>query len=177
MPTIAAALCLGVTCLAPRQLNVSWLQFTNGLGQEWSLSANVEPNGFVVKRTSGSTDSDELAVLISVADDVTTTFVASRDEFTPFRAILSVKPASFPHTINSAGEALDLVRQVISAIRDTRRDLQLTGGVHLFMAVPVGFAMMRGQVLNTLGAVHVYEHSPVNGVNRYVRELTISPSE
>lgn len=178
MPTISAAVCLGVTCLAPRQLNVSWVQFTNGKEQEWSLRADSKPSGCAVKRTSGSTDTEELAVLISVADDVATSFVASRDEFGPFRAILSITaPGPFPHTIGSAGEAVDLVQQVIAAIRESRRELRLVGGVHLFMAVPVGVAMMLGQSLNTLGAVHLYEHAPMNGVGRYVRELTISPSD
>jgi hypothetical protein len=178
-PTISAAVALGATCLAPRQVDIAWLQFTTGSGeQEWSLKASTEPSHFSSTVAHGSTDSDEVAVLVSVADDAVPAFAASRRELPEFRAVLNIarKDVSPPHVLESPRQALDLAHIIVRAIRTTRQDLKLLGGVHLFMAVPVGMAMLVGQLLNTLGEVQVYEHHAVDGVGRYQHELTLRPS-
>jgi hypothetical protein len=50
------------------------------------------------------------------------------------------------------------------------------GTVHLFMAVPVGLAMLIGQGLNTFGDVQTYEHIPVDGVGCYRPAARVTPS-
>ena len=177
-PTTSAAVALGITCLAPRQIDISWAQFTTGRGEEeWSLRDTREPSHFSHRLVSGSTDSDELAVLVSVADDVVPAFTASRRELPDFRAVLNIaKDTSPPHSVESSRQAVDLAKLVAHAVRTTRRDLKLLGGVHFFMAVPVGLGMLLGQLLNTLGEVHLYELASVDGVGRYRHELTLRPS-
>ena len=44
------------------------------------------------------------------------------------------------------------------------------------MAVPVGLAMLIGQLLNTFGEIQTYEHLPINGVGRYREAVLITPS-
>ncbi len=177
-PTISAAVALGTTCLAPRQIDISWAQFTTGRGEEeWSLRDARETSHFSHRLVSASTNSDELAVLVSVADDVVPAFTASRRELPDFRAVLNItKDTSPPHSLESARQAVDLANLVADAIRTTRQDLRLLGGVHFFMAVPVGLGMLLGQLLNTLGEVHLYELASVDGVGRYRHELTLRPS-
>ena len=176
--TICAAVALGTTCLAPRQIDISWAQFTPGKGEEeWSLTAVPEPSQFSHQLVSGTTDSDELAVLVSVSDDVGPAFTASRRELPSFRAVLNItRDARPPHILENAGQAVDVARHVTDAVRTTRQELKLLGGVHFFMAIPVGLGMLLGQLLNTLGEVHLYELASVDGVGRYRHELTLRPS-
>lgn len=112
-------------------------------------------------------------MLVSVADDVDAAFgatrVASPVQLPPFRAITKVRRPQDrpPHQIESAGRAADVAFTVADGIQRARRELQPGGRVHLFMAVPVGLAVLIGQLLNTLGEVQTYEHEPYGVVGFY----------
>ena len=71
--------------------------------------------------------------------------------------------------------ALDVAHLTIDALRRARAQYQCRGAVHLFTAVPVGLAFMIGQLLNTLGAVHTYEHVPGRPIP-YAPAAVLSPS-
>ena len=57
---------------------------------------------------------------------------------------------------------------VADVARSARAQYRVRGKVHLFMAVPVGLAMMIGQLLNILRQVQTYEHVPERATGRYV---------
>ncbi len=57
--------------------------------------------------------------------------------------------------------------RVITATREARRKYGVRGKVHIFMVVPVGLAMLVGQLLNTLGQVQTYEHIPQGATGHY----------
>ena len=61
-----------------------------------------------------------------------------------------------------------MARQVVEAARNARQQYHVRGQVHLFMAIPVGLAMLIGQLLNTLGQVQTYEHIPDGATGYYV---------
>jgi hypothetical protein len=112
-----------------------------------------------------------------VNEDVVNAFAASRAGLPLFRATLAIqKKGSPPHDLATPGQAADLAYLVRDAIRGVRQDLKIMGTVHLFMAVPVGLAVMIGQLLNTLGNVIVYEHVPGDGVGHYQPEVELHPS-
>jgi hypothetical protein len=118
-------------------------------------------SGFTASIREEGLDATALAALVSVADDVTTAFNASRAALPPFRAIVSVTKtdgasARPPHRLASSGEAVDIAGKVRDAIRSARAQYPPIETVHLFMAVPAGLAMLIGQLLNTL-VVHTYE--------------------
>jgi hypothetical protein len=178
LPTISAAAALGVEFLATRRLDITWQQFTPARGdQAWSINTEREPCGFETRLDYGAVDSNELAVLVSVNENVVNAFAASQANLPPLRAALTVlKPGNPPHDIPTPGEAADLAFLVRDAIRSARQDLRIIGGVHFFMAVPVGLAMMIGQLLNTLGTALFYEHVPGDGIGTYQREVELHPS-
>lgn len=174
---IPAAVALGAAFLAPRGIRATWHQMSATLGnQTWALAINREASGFSANLQSANASADDIAVLVSVASDVTAAFGATRPSLPPFRAIVSVnRPGSTPHDIGTPGQATDIAQIISSAIRKAREDYQARGVVHLFLAVPVGLAFMLGQSLNTLGAVQTYEHIPIEAVGSYRPAALLKP--
>lgn len=169
--SIPAAVALGHAFLAPIGINISWEQQTAGRpNQLWSLDAPAEDSGFVARTTSGETSANDLAVLVSVNVDVADAVNASRVDLPGFRAYVQVthRDSGRNDPIDTPGEAAHVARLVASATRKARSTYNIRGNVHLFMAVPVGIALLIGQLLNTLGAVQTYEHIQ-DGATGYYR--------
>ena len=159
LPALPAAVALGYYFMATVGLDIAWEQrMPDGSTQSWSLSAGQEDCGFVSILSAGSVDAEDLAVMVSVNNDVSHTVAATASG--PFRASVHVKrdDSAQSVTLSSPGQALDAARKVIAAARNTRQEYGIRGRVHLFAAVPAGLAMLIGQLLNTLGPVQTYEH-------------------
>jgi hypothetical protein len=176
---LPAAIALGTTFVATRRLPIGWIQFDPKRGtQLWGLDATREPSGFDGEVHSDSNVADDLAVLVSVASDVIPAFSVSRPSLPQFRGHVVVhRPGSYPHDLETPGQALDLVGVVLETLKRARDEFQARGIVHLFLSVPAGVAMMIGQCLNTIGPVQTYEHIPRNAVGAYTPAAPLRPSE
>jgi hypothetical protein len=174
---LPAAVALGVTFIGPRRLPISWLQVHPKRGpQTWSLDLGRQPCGFIADIQAGSPGASDLAVLVSVASNVEPAFGASRPDLPSFRGLVIVKsPGSYPHDIETPGQAVDLIQIILEGLKRARDTFQPRGAVHLFLAVPAGLAMMLGQCLNSLGAVQTYEHVPTDAVGIYRRAALLRP--
>jgi hypothetical protein len=176
---IPAAVALGTIYLAPRGLPIVWRQFKAGRpAQDWSLDTAAEPCGFTATLENNDVAGDDIAVLISVASDVTPAFGASRSRLPAFRGHVAVtRPGDPPHDLATPGQVRDLVCIVLAALHRARTEWQAPGTLHLFMAVPLGFAMLLGQMLNTLGPVQTYRHDATTGaVGEYRPAVLLFPS-
>lgn len=68
------------------------------------------------------------------------------------------------------------MNEVVAAVRAARGKYRPIETVHLFMAVPVGLAVMIGQFLNTLGSVQLYEHREVDATGVYEARVKVCPT-
>lgn len=175
---LPAAIALGTTFLATRRLPLSWRQISpNRAPIMWSLDADPEHSGFVWRFIDADLSGNDLALLVSVTSNVEPAFAASRPLLSKFRALVVVeKPGVCPHDLATPGQARDVVRVVIEALRHARGVAQPRGTVHLFLAVPAGLAVMIGQMLNTFGPVQTYEHIPRDAVGVYEPAALLKPS-
>jgi hypothetical protein len=175
---LPAAVAFGTAFLATRGMSVGWRQISPNREPElWSLGTWPEPCGFAYQVGDGDPSADDLALLISVASNVEPAFAASRPNLPKLRTIVVVHRAgAYPHDIATAGQARDLVRIIVEALRYARDQYQPRGALHLFLAVPAGLAMLIGQMLNTFGTVQTYEHVPTDAVGRYVPAARLEPS-
>jgi hypothetical protein len=122
-------------------------------------------------------NAEDLALLVSVASSVEPAFAASRPGLPKLRSIIMVqKPGPYPQDIATPGQARDLVRVIVEALRFARDQYQPRGCLHLFLAVPAGLAMMIGQMLNTFGDVQTYERVANDAVGRYLAAVRLRPS-
>lgn len=179
LPSIPAATALGVAFLAQGGQSISWSQYTPGRPEQlWSIDAPREAAGFTAVTTERDVAGKDLAVLVSVAENVEPAFSQTPKGALPaFRAITRIyHPDQRRFDITSAGQAVDIAAMVIEAIRVAREGYRPVRTIHLFMAVPVGLAMLIGQGLNTFGDVQTYEHIPADGVGIYHGAAKLLPS-
>lgn len=175
LAVLPAAAALGRAFSATSGLRLRWRQTHHDTGEQlWSLEAPHEPSGFEYRLTSHEVDKRDLAVLVSVTQDVEPAFSAFRSSLPPLRAILRIrKPGGLSHLIRSPGAARDVADVVREGLIQARQQYGSLGTIHLFMAVPVGIAVLIGQNLNTFGSVQTYEHLPTDG-DRYCPAARLS---
>jgi len=178
LAAIPAATALGAAFLAQGKQKIAWSQYTHGRPEQlWSLETPRENSGFTFATKERDVSAKELAVLVSVAENVEPAFAQTQGSLPAIRAITHVRHREEGRfDIASPGQATDIAMTVIKAIRAAREQHRPMETVHLFMAVPLGVAMLIGQLLNTLGAVQTYEHIPVDGVGIYRPGALLHPS-
>ena len=164
-----ASLPLGVlfgAIYSPLAFDIDWLQTTPGADeQRWSLAcdlSNTQPN---IRVTKGDPSSEDLLLAVSVSADVerAVTEYLEATSFSP-RAMISVGLADGPlqrgQTI-SPEEGLRIALDAINAARNMKTELRMKrANLHLFLACPLGLAVLMGQNLNTFGDCVAYEHFP-----------------
>ena len=150
--------------------DIAWEQrMPDGNSQVWSVGAAAEDCGFSESVIDGDLNATDLAVLVSVNNDVGPAVAASDAETGPFRAYVHLKreDSSPGAVLNTQRQAVDLARKTIAAVRKARTEYGIQGRVHLFAAVPAGLAMLIGQLSNTLGPIQTYEHIPSDSTGAY----------
>jgi len=173
--SLPAAVALGAAFVETAGVPVDWHQAGQAPDAPWSLAAADEPVDVDVQLRAADATAADLAVLVSITDDVERPFGAVLRELPSLRATVHVTARMLPLSIASSGQAAALVRMVRDAVRRARRDYGATGTVHLFMAVPVGVAVLLGQLLNTLCAVQTYDFRP-GDASPYTAAVRIEPS-
>jgi SMODS-associated and fused to various effectors sensor domain len=178
IPTLPAAAALGCAFLSTSGLRAAWRQMMPGQPEQlWALSAVRENSGFTSRITAKSAGARDVAVLVSVADDIEPVFASHLKNLPPLRAVVHItRQGNFPHLIASPGQAADVAHVVQDGMRTVRRDYGNIGTVHLFMAVPAGLAVLIGQLLNTFGAIQTYEHVNIDGSGHYRPAALLRPS-
>lgn len=174
--SLSSALLLGAAFSATRGIGIGWKQrMADGGEQTWSLDAKPTTTAFEARVHAGDINSTDIAVLVSVSADTESPIRRSAAAPHSFRASVRITHTSaYPRLLNSPGEAKDVAQKVVSAMRLARDSYPDAKMFHLFIAGPVGLAMMIGQLANTLGPVQTYEHIPGDAVGTYVPAALIS---
>ena len=156
---LSAAFSLGATIPSTRGIKAEWVQeFPSGETQAWSLSAARLASGFTSTSRGSDASGRDIAILISVTQDVENAFGLSKASLPTFRAILKISNQGVTTTqLGSPGEAMDIASVVRDAVLAAKREYPDAGGLHIFMAVPAGAAFLIGQLSNTFGPIQLYE--------------------
>jgi hypothetical protein len=153
---IPAAIVLGNAFSSIAGISLAWVQQSIEGESFWSISQPMDQVSVDVRvEARDLTGSGDIVALLSVTADVRNDVAPMMRQIRP-RALVDVALPS-PTQRLSAGEALRVAVEFVNAIRETRAKYAIRGTVHLFMAVPVGIAVMIGQLLNTLASVQTYE--------------------
>jgi hypothetical protein len=171
--TLPAALALGSTFLATRFASLAWIQRKKGEpDQAWSLEAKPEESGFAASLQAVSLTGTDLAVVVSVSDSAARDFAAVQPTL-PLRAVIQLtKPGGPQHHLATPGQAVDVARKVVAAIREARDRYGRPSCIHLFLSTPVALAVLIGQLTNTLPRIQTYEHTGTAG---YVPAVVLLP--
>ncbi len=174
---LPAAVALGTTLLAPRAVLAAWMQHTPGRPDTaYCLAEPRRHSNFHIAIRDHQPDGEDLAVLINVSEN-TIPAVRATSGLPEFRGwVYANPPSAHPHFFSEPGEATDLAHEIIAAIRTARSRYGRIGDLHLFIAGPAGLAFLLGQLLNTLGTVHTYEHVTDHGIGHYHPAVAFQPS-
>ena len=176
-PTLAAAFALGRACPAVSGLSLAWVQTgLDGSRCLWSLSEPRQASGFIARSQGVNPAGGGLAVLVSVMHDASLAFGATA-ALPPMRATVEVDPVSDDRRGRlTPGGAVDLANEIAEAVRTARSTFQGIRTIHLFLACPVGLAVMLGQLLNAVGPITIYEHIDDDAIGQYRPEVQIPAS-
>lgn len=180
-PAISAGIVIGSSFPTRDQCLITWRQ-RQPQGAEDSLWAVSDSNDFLLAESSGwtaissarDTAATALAVLINVVDNAETAFAQSHEILPAWRGVLTIQRSrevdlrSKPLT---SEEAASLAWYIIDNIRKERHKYGKIETVHLFIAGPVGLAILLGSVLATLPSVITYEYDPKS--SRYIEATTV----
>jgi hypothetical protein len=176
-PTLGAAFALGRAFPAVSGMSVAWEQIaTDGSRCLWSLSEPRQGSGFIVRAQGVDPAGDGLAVLVSVIHDASLAYGVSAG-LPSMRAAVEVDPADGGQRAQLlTNGAVDLAYEIADAVRRARTEFQGIRTIHMFLACPVGLAVMIGQLLNAVGPITVYEHDDEDAVGHYRPEVQIPAS-
>ena len=146
--------------------DLSWVQSNpDGCVEEWSLKAGVEDIATRVRETRNDPDSGDLVLAVSVSAGIrrAVSDYLTHEGWSPRATIwLGLANGSLQQgEAITAQQGLKIARDAIGAVRDLKDRLGLPrANLHLFLAGPLGLAVLIGQHLNTFGECVVYEHFP-----------------
>jgi hypothetical protein len=175
-PSLAVAVALGRAFPAVAGIPISWEQVADdGSRAEWSLAVASESSGYTINSAGIDPAGEGLAVLVSVMHDATLAFGATPG-LPGMRASVEITPAQGQSQRLTAGGARQLATDIANAVRKARTDYLGVKDIHLFLATPVGLAIMLGQLLNSIGPIVVYEHVDEDAIGFYRPEVRLQGS-
>ena len=171
LASLPGCVLMGSAFLQPLGMDVHWLQRTGIASTRWSLAGPVDHTGFHVTTRPGSVTANDVAILGSVNRLVESTVAKSGMNF---RAIVEVQLTEGMGAALTPQQGVAIAHSLMNAARKARDEFRVSGGVHLFLAVPAALAFMIGQLLNTFGYVHTYEYIAESDI--YQPAITLMPS-
>jgi hypothetical protein len=159
-----AAVALGRTFASPKQIRLDWAQSRTDHDIEiWSLASGDQEITCMDSVQARDIASQDLALLVSITDDVRPSFDRSSVVVASVRAVIDVRLETFCHRL-TGGQAGYIVRKAIAALRAARTRYRAMGTVHLFIAGPVGIGVLLAEELNTFSSITTYEFCPSEAV-------------
>jgi hypothetical protein len=155
--TLPAALALGQAFSATSGLSLSWLQRRGG-GEPtvWSLASPKEDVPIRATIDQREVEGDELALLVSITQDVRPAFEIGAKHITRLRAVIDARLERFSDEM-TAGQAVAATREIVALLQRSRALYSAYGTVHVMIAGPVGLAVLLAQKLNTFSEVATYD--------------------
>lgn len=172
--SIPACVALGSAFLSVGGIELSWNQLTDERWSTWSLSEDRGDTSYSVAAVAGDATASDLAVLVSVSADVTAAVSASHLGLPRFRARVEARPPEGPTRDLTSADAERLARAIVARAREARTTYGATGVLHLFIAGPVGLAVLIARLLNTFGKIHTYEFIGDVGGGSYALAAVLS---
>lgn len=169
--SISAGLVLGAAFKEPTGIALGWVQNMPGdQGEQlWSLSAPREETPVKARFVEMDVGADALFVGVDFRGGPERAIKnMSQDGVLPKgRAGVIIEGEGGDVDLTSPGQVVDAVAKTVAAIKEAKDRYRTRGPIHLFLAAPVGFAVLLGQKTNALGPIQTYELDQSNGDEVY----------
>lgn len=154
---LPASFALGRCLQETRGIQTSWMQAdSSGNTQAWALDKALEDSKLTTELTKKTVSLTDLAVLISVSDEVHPQVGNTKSDLPEFNGILELTPQDGPGVRFTPEQACHAATVFQNELRGAVNELSNTSKIHLFLAGPVGLAFLFGQLSNALPPIQTY---------------------
>lgn len=166
------AFAVGAQYPTPRGIHATWTQQDPNLNvTTWDGKLPPEEAGTTVDRQLKDSDNTDLAVLLSLTDEVRPE-VGNTTRYLPaFHTVVEITRDDFD-TIITPEQGVEIASTFQETVRGELNAHPNLEKIHLFQSAPVGLAFLLGQYTNTLPLIQTYALSEVQRPRRY--EIAIS---
>jgi len=153
---LPTAFALGRCLQTTRGVDTTWLQRSGGQHNPWNVHSDAEESGLDGDLHVNNVSGSDLAVLVSVTNEVDPAVGRSDSELPDFGGVLELSVGDDVGSSLTSSEAAHAAGVFQQEIQRALNQLSATSTIHLFMAVPVGLAFLFGQQTNTFPPVQTY---------------------
>lgn len=153
---LPAAFALGRCLQTTRGVVTTWLQQSAGQHNPWNVHTDEEESGLDADLHVNNVSGTDLAVLVSVTNEVAPAVGRSDSVVPDFGGVLELSLGDDIGSLLSASEAAHAASVYRREVQRALNQLSATSTIHLFMAAPVGLAFFFGQKSNTFPPVQTY---------------------
>lgn len=164
---LAPGFAVGASLRRVTNIDVAWKQGP----QLWTSDTHYDEPARPAVTTHHLGQGDDVAIVVDIATTATTDVLMwLRGSGTPVRELVTLAPPSGTAKDDAISDASMAVALAVG-IRDEARRLAARGAqIHLFLAAPLGLAVLIGHRWNRVGPTHLYEDLKPG----YERAFTIS---
>ncbi|WP_390208757.1 SAVED domain-containing protein [Halobium salinum] len=164
---LPAVFALGRCLRTTRGIDATWLQHSAGQHCPWNVHTDQQDSGLEIDFHVNDITGSDLAVLVSVTNDVDAAVGRSKSSLPNFGGVLELSLGDDSGSVLSASEAAHTAHVFRQKVQSVLNELSAISTIHLFMAVPAGLAFLFGQQSNTFPEIQTYLLETTDGARTY----------
>ena len=164
---LPAAFALGRCLQTTRGIDTTWMQYSAGQHNSWNLHTDQQDSGLESDLHVNDIAGSELAVLVSVTNEVDAAVGRTKSTLPDFNGVLELSLSDGIGSSLNASEAAHAAHVFRQKVQTALNELSATSTIHLFMAVPAGLAFLFGQQSNTFPEIQTYLLETSDGARTY----------
>lgn len=164
---LPAAFAIGRCLQTTRGIDATWLQHSAGQQNPWNLHTDQQDSGLESDLHLNDITGSDLAVLVSVTNEVNAAVGRSKSSLPDFGGVLELSLGDEIGSSLNASEAAHAAHVFRQEVQMALNELSATSTIHLFMAAPAGLAFLFGQQSNTFPEIQTYLLETTDGARTY----------
>ena len=167
------AFAIGTQYPTTRGIHATWTQPDPNLNDiTWDRTLAPSGAGTTVNRHFKDSKNTDLAVLLSLTDEVRPEVGNTTDDLPSFHTVVEIKRSDFDSIITPE-MGVDIAMTFQKTVRSELNDHPNLDTIHVFQSTPVGLAFLLGQHTNTLPRIQTYILADTQRPRRYEPAITI----
>lgn len=167
------AFAIGTQYPTTRGIHATWTQQDPNLDvTTWDGTLSPEEAGTTVDRQLKDSENTDLAVLLSLTDEVRPEVGNTTGDLPPFHTVVEITRGDFGSIITPE-MGVDIATTFQEIVRGELNARPNIDTIHLFQSAPVGLAFLLGQQTNTLPRIQTYALADTQQPRRYEPAISI----
>lgn len=167
------AFAVGTHYPTTRGIHATWTQQDPNLNvTTWDGTLAPEAAGTTVDSQLKNSENTDLAVLLSLTDEVRPEVGNTTSDLPPFNTVVEIARGDFGSIITPE-MGVDIAKTFQETVRSELNARPNIDTIHLFQSAPVGLAFLLGQQTNTLPRIQTYALADTQQPRRYEPAISI----